>query len=166
MYICIECDNLEEELEIVCSYGERQRMDPDDYYGNPMICSRCGEDMVEAKLCDECGEWLDPERENRDWCKKCLEEHTNEENILNYINATLELQKEFYIYYQFDCWNCVAVDAPNELLDLCKKQFEEVLRLGMKFPQVQAHTNELLQDFVRGDIDHFYDELSSPWRGW
>lgn len=166
MYICIDCGHLEEEREEVCHYGDRWSMDYEDYCGDPVICSECGGDIVEASSCDVCGEWMNPENEQYTWCKQCLEDYTDSENILKYINADIGLQREFYIREQFDNWKCESKDAPEELLALCKRRFEDLLNLGVTLPQVKEHTDLMLREFVEGDIDCFYTALCAERREW
>lgn len=165
MYICTGCGNLEEELH---SYIERHGNGPDAYYEPLMDCNCpwCGDYMAEATLCPMCGEWYHYESSGYQWCDQCLEAHTDEGNILNYINTDINLQKEFYICVQFDCWVSKIEHVPDELLALCRERFEELLKLGKHFPQVKEHTDKLLLELVDSDRSTYYETLSASRRGW
>lgn len=79
MYVCNRCGATTDEIE---SYTEWHGAEGTSNYGEITFDKpcRCGGNFVEAKECNLCGEWFDPDNMYDGICEECLKKETTEEN--------------------------------------------------------------------------------------
>lgn len=88
MLICNYCGQVisEDELEIkrTATTSFHNGVGIETYYEDiPESCS-CGGDFIEAKQCEICEEWNNPDDIYNEVCEKCLQENATFENALKY----------------------------------------------------------------------------------
>ena len=97
-YICLRCGTVSEEHDALCFFPEVHDELPEKptEWMARLCCPECGsEDLEEAELCDECGEYfLRSELDENDLCPACREKVEAENEKCPPCAGTLEEQVE------------------------------------------------------------------------
>ena len=142
MKICTHCLSVFSESEVV---NEGYIYD-DTPYGRFALatdhtlsgCLECGGELVEAKRCKICGEWI-PE-DSLDICDVCLEDGTNLDNALEYGAEATE-----------------SVELNGFLAELGKDTIEKVLTLYLRGQEKIMGDRKVLERYVSAVQDEFID---------
>lgn len=158
MYKCDDCGAVVEELDSYREYHDE--LDECPYEEMTDWDCICGGHFQEAKECPVCGGFYLEEESEYDWCQSCLDEYKTPDIIQLYIDSEEEFQREFYFNGRFERWDCSSVQAHNALMELGRKQYQELQKLSEEHPCIKAHLEALVAEYVLGDIVHFYTWLS------
>ena len=84
----------------------------------------CGGDLTEAKQCEICGEWEDPDNLIEDICERCFEEKSTFENAIGFGAENKE-------YVEINGY--LASEFTSEQIErVLLKELEEAKKLGIK----------------------------------
>lgn len=158
MYKCECCGHVTEELD---SYKEfHYELDDCPYEELADWECGCGGEYEEVEQCSFCGEYFRVGEMGFDWCQRCLEDYKTPELILFYIDSDVEIQREFYLNGTFWNWECESAEAFDRLIELGKKQYQELQELGKEFPSIKRHLLLQLEQFTQNDLSHFYSWMT------
>lgn len=86
-------------------------------------CS-CGGTFVDAKQCEICGEWEDPDNLVEDICERCFDEESTFANAISFVAENKEyVEINGYLASEF---------TPEQIEKILLKELEEAKKLGIK----------------------------------
>ena len=94
----------------------------------------------ECKICKKIKE--DYEMESEECCSDCFLENKTKERILGFIYDN-DLEKDFFVDYFF---NSKCENASEELIELCKREFESYL---FQETVLKDYADEMKEDFIK-----------------
>jgi len=104
MYWCEHCDHEVENPRYVKVEEVHWEVDTRRIEEMEMvICPDCGEELVEAELCEICGEYIAPDKILCEWCEDVM--GFEYDALIDRLCQRLDCDKEVAIY-QFDEWLC------------------------------------------------------------
>lgn len=145
MYVCNRCGEVTDELE---SYTEMHGAEGTSNYG-PITFDKechCGGNFVEAKQCNLCGEWFDPDTLYDGICEDCLKKATTEENAYKLGEECKEsVEINGFLKSVFDT---------DEIEQILKNAYEDL---------PQYYKNRDATNYCLDDIEAFAETLNQ-WR--